>query len=126
MLKLGEHMLEKFEQESVIVEIQNRGVVVDVLRAHAMTDEKPKPPPDDWNLHVERDVAWLLNPDASQADRERYAARIRDMVQRVHTDRLQLLEYVRLHNAGWLAPRTREITLGNPWAEGTPEEKKDP
>jgi hypothetical protein len=30
MLKLGEHMLEKFEQESVIVEIQNRGVVVDV------------------------------------------------------------------------------------------------
>lgn len=30
MLKLAEHLLEKFEQESVIVEIQRRGVVVDV------------------------------------------------------------------------------------------------
>jgi len=54
-----------------------------------MTDEKkPKPAPRDWHLHIERDVAWMLNPNTTQDDRERYAARIRDMVMRAHTNLL--------------------------------------
>ena len=48
-----------------------------------MKDEEPKPPPTDWPEHIRRDVEWMTRPSATHEDRQHYAARILDMVDRV-------------------------------------------
>lgn len=64
-------------------------------------DKKPKPPPTDWHLHIERDVWWMLNENATPDDRQRYAERIRDLVMRVRTQESELRARLRVYEPYW-------------------------